>query len=543
MQSNFFTHNQSLILLLKNKEVMLSNKKFLKYAGSMSVAVLISRFFGLGRDIMMTSFFGTTYIADAFQAGFQLPNLLRKMFGEGALSAAFIPVYKEIEVTKGRKKQIEFGINLLSILSVILFLLSLLGILMAPILLKILTPGFDIQTHNLAVKIARILFPYLFLIGFSSTLISILNSHGSFFVPGLSSSFLNIGMIGILSGYNVFNPNSSLEQKIIATSIGVLIGGIFQTLINFPQLRQIGYNFRLNISLKDPAMKVMWTRFLPGVIGLAVRQINLYIDLILASFLVSGSLAALQYGNRLMQFPMGIFGVAAGTAVLPLFSKYTAEKNWDELSKSLRFSILSLSFVMLPMTAIIASLGKDFIKILFMRGNFDVFALNMTYKALLFYSLGLIFYSINRIIIPVFYANKDTKTPVKISAYIVLINIFLNITLMKLMQHSGLALATSISAFIQMVFLIVFLKKKVPKIQIINLKTSLLKISFLSTLLWIFLQSINHYWITENFFDTLLKSGVLLSLSVVIIFNGATLFNIENSKTIKDKFWKKLRKK
>ena len=217
----------------------MSKKKLVRNSGSMSIAVFISRIFGLLRDIMMTNYFGTSYVADAFRVAYQIPNFLRKLFGEGALSAAMVPIYNEIGVKKGKKAQINFALNVLSILTVFLTVLCLLGIVLAPVIVKILAPGFDEVTRQLVIKLARILFPYLFLIGLSSTLISILNSHDRFFIPGLSSAFLNISMIGCLGIFVLMNKTSTMESKIFVLSLGVIAGGVLQTIINFPLLKKI----------------------------------------------------------------------------------------------------------------------------------------------------------------------------------------------------------------------------------------------------------------------------------------------------------------
>ena len=521
----------------------MSKRKLAKNIGSMSVAVFISRILGLIRDIVMTNYFGTSSVADAFRIAFQIPNFLRRLFGEGALSAAFVPIYNDIGVKKGREYQIRFAINVLSLLTIFLVILCILGILLAPILVKIIAPGLDDVTQQLAIKLTRILFPYLFLIGLSSTLISILNSHDFFFVPGLSSAFLNIGMIGSLGIFVLINETTNIEEKIFYWSYGVLIGGILQTIINFPLLKKIGYKIKLNFNTQGKAIDTVWRRMIPGAIGIGVRQINLVADMILASLLASGSIAALGYGNRLMQLPMGIFGVAAGVAVLPLFSRYIAEKKWSALQDSMRFSAISLSFIMLPLTAIIAGLGRDFIKILFMRGQFDAASVEMTYKAFLFYSLGIIFYSLNRLVIPVFYANKDTKTPVKVSAVIVVVNIVLNVILMQFLQHAGLALATSLSAMIQFFILIRLLQKKAPQIAFPNIWSEIIKMTGLSILLFVALNYINQFYTDLDFWPNIIKSMLLSFAGIIFFVSGTVVLRVEYTREIRKKIWQKIIRK
>ncbi|OQX72017.1 MAG: murein biosynthesis integral membrane protein MurJ [Candidatus Cloacimonas sp. 4484_275] len=521
----------------------MSKKKLAKNIGSMSVAVFISRIFGLVRDIFMTGFFGTSYVADAFQVSFQIPNLLRKLFGEGALSAAFVPIYNEVGLQKGRKAQIKFALNMLSILSLLLMLLSLLGIIFAPIIVKILAPGFDEKTYLLAIKLTGIMFPYLFFIGLSSTLISILNSHDKFFIPGLSSAFLNISMIAFLGFFVLLKQAASIEEEITVWSVGVVFGGLMQTAVNLPLLKKIGYSFKPSFNFGNENLKIVWKKFLPGVVGLAIRQINLAADLIIASFLVSGSIAALSYGNRLMQLPLGIFGVSAGVAVLPLFSKLTAEEKWNELSEHLKFSIIFLGFLLLPFTALMIGLGKDIIRILFMRGKFDLISLNMSYQALLFYSLGLVFYALNRVLIPIFYAKKDTVTPVKISAFIVVLNIILNIVLMQIMQLAGLALATSISAMVQFFVLKKFLKKKIPHFSFPKVGSDIFKISLLSLLLFLGIFSINRFFVSANFLASVVKVITVFAGSTIFYVIGSQILKIEYSALIKQKLWQKFHKK
>ena len=514
-----------------------------KKVGSMSTAVFISRVLGLIRDIMTTAFFGTNYVADAFQVAFQIPNLLRKLFGEGALSAAFIPLYSEIGVKKGRQAQIHFGLNVLSILTTFLMILSALGIIFSPIIVKLLAPGFDAQTYGLTLHLIRIIFPYLLLIGLSSTLISILNAHDYFFIPGLSSAFLNIGMIGSLGLFIILRPDSSIEEQATIWSIGVILGGILQTIINFPLLKKLGYSIKINMNLRGKDIAAVWQRFLPGVAGLAIRQVNLAFDLILASLLATGSIAALNYGNRLMQFPLGIFGVATGVAVLPLFSRLIAEEKWDELLDNLNFSLISLAVIMLPIVAIIAALGKDIIYLLFMRGAFDEHSLQMTYQAFLCYSLGLIFYCWNRLLIPIFYAAKDTKTPVKISVVIVVLNITLNYILMQFIGHAGLALATAISACVQYLILLTVLKRKFPAIKLKNQFKNLAKIALLSVIIWLIITWLVQVYPSRTISAALVRLISSGSLAVLIMVGGSQILNIENSKVLGRRIWRKLLRK
>lgn len=521
----------------------MNRKKIAKNTGSMSLAVLISRILGLLRDIIMTGFFGTTAFADAFQVAYQIPNLLRKLFGEGALSAAFIPVYNDIGLKKSTGEQIKFALNVLSILSAFLMLLCGLGMLLTPFIVKLLAPGFDPEVFALTVKLTRIIFPYLFLIGFSSTLISILNSHDYFFVPGLSSAFLNVAMIGTLGIVYLINPELDKEIQITYWSFGVILGGILQTIVNLPLLHKVGYKIKLNFNLRGKDISSVWTRFIPGVIGLAIRQVNLAVDLILASFLVTGSIAALNYGNRIMQLPLGIIGVSAGVAVLPLFSRLVSGKDWQNLGDSIKFSLLGLALIMIPITAFMIALGEDLTRVIFMRGAFNEDSLKLTYLALACYSSGLFFYSANRIIIPVFYANGDTKTPVKISAVIVSINIILNIILMKYLAHAGLALATAISAMIHYFVLRWRLKIKIPQLSIPKLKTEILKVSILSFAILFILINLRRLVIQDSFINSIIILIIGSFVTLFFLLVGVKILKIQSGNRVLSELWERIKKK
>ncbi|HQB98613.1 MAG TPA: murein biosynthesis integral membrane protein MurJ, partial [Candidatus Cloacimonadota bacterium] len=289
----------------------MSQKKLARNISVMSIAVFLSRILGLVRDQVMAYFFGGGYLNDAFNVAYNIPNLLRRLFGEGALSTAFVPIYNEIGIKADNKRQIEFALNVLSILTLFLLLITFIGIIFAPQIVSLLYPGLAPETAEIAIKLTRIMFPYLFFIGLSSTFIAILNSHEYFFMTGLSSALLNIGMmLCILIPHFILRLPA--ESLIYPAGWGVAIGGLLQTAINFPYLKRIGYRFRILLNFGSEALGTMWKRFVPALIGIGIREINLIADALMASFLPIGSITALGYGNRLMQLPLGIFAISAG---------------------------------------------------------------------------------------------------------------------------------------------------------------------------------------------------------------------------------------
>ena len=509
----------------------------------MSIAVFCSRVLGLVRDQVMAAFFGTSFVNDAFNIAFNIPNLLRRLFGEGALSAAFVPIYNEYSLKRGKKFQLLFAINVLSILSFILLVLTLLGVVFAPFIVKIIYPGLAEETSLLAVKLCRIMFPYLFLIGLSSTFIAILNSHNKFFITGLSSGLLNIGWILMLF-FGFFLLKKTEHDLIFYAAYGVMLGGFLQTVINLPFLKQIGYTFKVILRFNTIAMKTLWTRFLPAMFGLGVREINLIADALIASFLPVGSISALGFANRLMQLPLGIFGISIGTAALPEYSRQFTDKRWADLSETVRFSMHFILYVLLPVS-IIMIMGSDvFIRLIFQRGHFDETAVYMTKLALIFYSAGLCFYGLNQVITPLFFATKDTKTPVKVGACMVVLNISLSVTLMQFMAHAGLALSTSLTALVQFTTLFTIIKKKQPDIKIINIKSNLIKlaaiVSGLVFVLWLF----NRYYTPEHsLLNNLIKTCMFLLLAFVCLVASFQLLKPDYYKEISNKLVKKLTRK
>ncbi len=454
----------------------------------MSVAIFMSRILGLVRDQVMAFCFGTTYLNDAFVVGYKIPNLLRSLFGEGALSASFVPIYNEIGIKESRHRQINFALQVLGILTLFLLILTVIGIVAAPWIVKWLYPGLAAETSKLAIILTRIMFPYLLWIGLSSTLIAILNSHDKFFITGLSSGLLNLGMIfSMVVPRFVFGLEGEALVKWAAW--GVFGGGVLQTLINFPYLKQLGYPLKLFVRFGGEALKTMWTRFLPSLIGVGIREINLVADSLMASFLAVGSISALEYGYRLFQFPLGMFAISTGMVLLPTYSKLMTHGDWEGLSKNLRLAAVNLTYIMLPITTLIIALGGDAVRLVFERGAFDAQASLWTTQALIYYSLGLIFFSFNQALTPLFFANKDTRTPVHIAAAMVALNIVLNFILMQFMQHRGLAFATSITAMVNFVIQFYLIRKKMPKVSFAGILPNILKtLAICAVMLYVLLK-------------------------------------------------------
>lgn len=425
--------------------------KIIKAAGSIAGATLLSRILGFVRDMIVARFFGATASADSFYVAYRIPNLLRELFAEGTMSAAFVPVFTEYLESSNREEARKLASGMLTALLSVVSIVVLLGILFAPYLVLLIAPGFrvDPAKFSTTVFMTRIMFPYLLFISLASLTMGMLNSLRIFFVPAFTPVILNIFIISMII---ILAP--MVDPPVSAAAYGVLFGGIFQLLFQIPFLKKESMLFGFSSFLSHPGVKKIFRLMGPVVAGLSVTQVNLLVNTILASFLAVGSVSFLYYGMRLIHFPLGILGVAIATAILPSFSTLAANKDYQELNKTLCFGLRLVLFITVP-----AMLGLIFyripiINLLFQHGQFDFNATIGTSGAVLFYALGLWSFACVRIVTQAFYSLQDTKTPMKAAVFSVLSGIILSLMLIPYLEHRGLALATSLASMINLFILI-----------------------------------------------------------------------------------------
>lgn len=433
----------------------------------MSVATLISRVLGYVKDMILASYFGATAKSDVFFVAFRIPNLLRELFAEGSMSSAFIPVLTETQ-TKGGKEAANRLVR-----AVLLFILAvvgticLLGIVFAPAIVTVIAPGFMSEPVKFsdAVLLTRIMFPFLLFISLASLVMGALNTRGVFFIPALAPALLNVVTI-----ICIVLLASQFANPIVAVAIGIALGGLVQFLFQVPAYWRHGFSFfragakseRITFveALTHPAMKRIGTLIIPATFGMAVAQINIFVSTILASYLKDGSITYLYYSMRLIQFPIGIFGVAMGMAILPALSEHAVKKEFGLLKEDFSFALRLLFFITVPAMVGLIALQMPIVNTLFQRGLFSSAAAFATSEALMYYSFGIWAIVGVRTITSTFYALQDTRTPVKIAACGVTINLVCSIVLMQTMQHNGLAFANSIAAAANFMLLFYFLRKR-----------------------------------------------------------------------------------
>lgn len=442
--------------MISQKET--ENTRVVKAAWVVGLATLLSRVFGFVRDVVVAGFFGAGLATDAFFVAFRIPNLLRRLFAEGSLTIAFVPVFTEYLKKRSKEEAIELASVAFTLLSAILALVSVAGILLSPWIVMVMAPGFvDIpDKYELTVFLTRLMFPYIFFISLVALCMGILNSLRHFAAPALAPVILNICMIA-----SVFALRGLFAEPILSLAVGVMAGGILQLAMQFPFLLKMGARLKPNFRFNHPGVRRIGLLMLPAVFGAAVYQANVFIGTILASLLPGGSVSYLYYADRVVELPLGVFAIAVGTAALPSFSEQVADGDYEKLKKTISFSLRVILFVTIPAMMALIILRVPIISVLFQRGQFDVASTIPTARALLYYAVGLWAFSCIRVIVSAFYALQDTRTPVKVAVAALIVNIVMSVALMFPMKHSGLALATSIASAVNIGVLAVILGRRV----------------------------------------------------------------------------------
>lgn len=417
---------------------------------------MISRILGFIRDMLFARIFGIDSGTDAFFVAFKIPNFLRRLFAEGAFSQAFVPVLSDYR-EQGSKQALKLFIDRTAgTLALILFLVTIVGVIAAPVLITIFAPGFsgEGKQHELAVYMLRITFPYLFFISLVAFAGGILNSHGKFAVPAFTPVFLNICMISAAIWLSPL-----MEDPIVALSWGVFAAGIVQLLFQFPALYQLGLLPKPKLGFKDVGVTRILKLMVPAIFGVSITQINLLLDTLIASFLAAGSVSWLYYSDRLVEFPLGLFGIALATVILPSLSKSHASENTAEFSRSLDWALRLVLLIGVPASIGLLILAEPMLSTLFQYEEFDVNDVHLAGQSLMAYSIGLLGFILVKVLVPGFTSRKDMKTPVRFGIYAMIANMGLNIGLVFPFAHAGLALATSLGAFFNATLLLTKLLK------------------------------------------------------------------------------------
>lgn len=429
----------------------------LKALGTIGSFTLASRILGITRDVLVARVFGAGMATDAFFVAFKLPNLLRRLFAEGAFSQAFVPILGEYKNRRGHEETKLLVDHVTTLLAIILFMVTLIGIIAAPILIYISAPGFAATPgkFDLTVQLLRISSPYIFFISLVAVASGILNTYNKFWVPAFTPILLNLCFIGAALWLAPY-----FEPPIMALAWAVFVAGFVQLAFQLPFLKKIGMLPTLRLNLKDAGVWRIIKQMGPAVFGVSISQISLIINTIFASFLVAGSVSWLYYADRLMEFPSGVLGATIATILLPSLSKHHADGNPAEYSKLLDWGLRLTFMLTLPAALALGMIAVPLLATFFQHGAFTVHDVLMSRNALVGYSVGLIGILSVKVLAPGFYARQDIRTPVKIGIITLLATQAMNLLFIGWLQHAGLALAIGLGSCLNSAILFYLLRKR-----------------------------------------------------------------------------------
>ncbi len=450
-------------------------------AGLIGIATMASRILGLVRDQVMAFLFGAGDQADAFNVAFRIPNLVRDLFAEGAMSAAFVPSFTRRLTHEGRESAWRLGNLVINALILSTGAIVIAGMLFAGPISHWYASAYARVPGKieLTVTLTRVMFPFLTLVAVAAALMGMLNSLHKFFVPAIAPALFNVWAILCTVGLVFLMPRLGLPM-IMAPAIGVVAGGLGQVAAQWPSLRREGFRYQRIVDFRDEGLRQVLLLMGPGVVGLAAVQVNVFINTILATDEGTGAVSALNYAFRVMYMPIGLFGVSIATAVLPSISLQAARDDLVELRGTVSNGLRLMLMLNVPATFGLVALASPIIALIFQHGNFTAAHTDATAAALIYYAPGLVGYSVVKIAVPSFYALRNSRTPVAVSIATMAVNIVLNITLVKVLGFRGLALGTAIAAMFNAAVLLVYLRRRLGGLDGHRIATALAKITVAS---------------------------------------------------------------
>jgi putative peptidoglycan lipid II flippase len=519
---------------MQNQPIHSHHRHLIKSAGILGALTGVSRVLGFVRDMVIAAAFGTGVAAESFVVSFKIPNLLRDLVGEGAANSAFVPVLTECR-QRQQKDYWALVSTLFYIMAAVLLALCLMGIIFAPQIVRLLAPGFvdsaDVGKYPLTVRLTRVIFPYIFLIGLSALAMGVLNSLKEFTSSALGPILLNLCMI--IAG--VF-----FEKRYgpMALVFGVLAGGVLQLGCQIRPLVDRGFRLTRPGLGHGYARKIV-KLLIPRAMGSGLYQVNVLVDSVLASFekiVGAGGQSALYYSNRLFQLPLAIFGISLAQAVLPTFSSQMVAQDLEGFKKTFSLTVRTVIFTVLPASVGLIVLCEPIVRIIFQHGQFDEYSTRITSAALFFYGFGLLSCCLIKILVNSFYAMQDTRTPVKVMVFSVLANVLMSLFFMRVFKIAGLALASSLSATMNMGALYYLLRKKLGPIDEERIFVSFIRMLCAAVLMGLFTA----FFARVALIDTpglsrIGQGAALLSgifVSILIYFGLCLLFKVEEAKRI-----------
>lgn len=500
--------------------IVTHKKQILKSAFIISIITVVSRILGYVRDQRLTLLLGTTGIADSFILAYRIPNILRRLVGEGSMTASFIPVFTDYMRNRSREETWTFANRLFWTFSVVLAALTVLGMIFSPLTVRLFSMFGKNQVQIEAVYLNRLMFPYILFIGMAALAMAILNCFHVFGLPAATPILLNISFIV----FSVALVWKHFASPAAALAVGVLVGGIFQFFLQVPQLVRRGMNFQFGVSFTDPGVRRVARLMVPGFVGIGIAQINLLVDTIFANAkrMPEGSLVSLYVADRVTELVLGGYAIAVATAILPMMAHQGAAGDYEGMKRTFGFSLRIVCFITIPAAVGLVILREPIVQVLFQHGLFVAESTRLTARALLYYSMGLPAFAAVKLIVPAFYSTQDTHTPVRVAVMTLFVNVLLNVIFLfyffPRFKNGGPALASALAGYFNVLVLFVVFRLRFGRLGTREILASMGKIAMCSAamgaLCWTALQY-SHFDLIEPF---LMRLAVFFAL-----IGGATL--------------------
>jgi putative peptidoglycan lipid II flippase len=538
-------------------------------AGIVSIAVMFSRVLGLVREMVFARYFGAGFIYDAYQVAFRIPNVLRDLFAEGALSAAFVKVFTDYQINKSEKEAWQLASLVLNALAVVLSVVCIVGIIFSRQFIDLIADGFSPEKAALATTLTQIMFPFILLVAMAAVAMGVLNTKGVFGIPASASTVFNIVSVAFglvlaywlshggweLSGDKNTVPSRAAQWAIIGMAIGTTIGGAAQFLIQVPSLYKVGFRFHPGLSFTNPGVKHVMRLMTPAILGTSAVQINVLVNTMFVTG-IQGGVSWLSYAFRLMQFPIGLFGVAIGTASVPVLSRMASEGKFKDFRDTLSSSINLVFLMTLPSACGLIVLGEPIIRLIYVRGAFKESDVPMTALALAGYSIGLTGYAAIKVLSPAFYALDDAKTPMIIALASIVVNAAASFLFRNWLSgfgvtpdapsgygHVGVALATSTVALVNFFALVLFMRKRIKRLNGREVFSSFLRIAIasavMSTVCYFSFHLLDSFFETRTLVVKIIEAFVPIALGGAAFLAAAKILRIRELEKLFDIFGRK----
>ena len=540
-------------------------------AGIVSIAVMFSRLLGLVREMVFARYFGAGFIYDAYQVAFRIPNVLRDLFAEGALSAAFVKVFTDYQINKSEREAWQLASLVLNALAVVLSVVCIIGIIFSRQFIGIIAEGFSPEKAALAATLTQIMFPFILLVAMAAVAMGVLNTKGVFGIPASASTVFNIVSVlfglGLaywlsqggweLSGDKNAIPSSAAQWAIIGMAIGTTIGGAAQFLIQVPSLYKVGFRFHPGLSFTNPGVRHVMRLMTPAILGTSAVQINVLVNTMFVAG-IEGGVSWLSYAFRLMQFPIGLFGVAIGTASVPVLSRMASEGKTKDFRDTLSSSINLVFLMTLPSACGLIVLGEPIIRLIYVRGAFKESDVPMTALALAGYSIGLTGYAAIKVLSPAFYALDDAKTPMIIALASIVVNAVASFFFRNWLSgvgvtpespsgygHVGVALATSTVALVNFFALALFMRHRIKRLNGREVFSSFIRIAIASLIMsvvaYFSYRLLTNYFAVKTLIIKLIEAFFPIGLGGLSFLVAAKLLRIQELEKLYSNFRRKLR--